>query len=83
MLVDLFKARVVCQQLGYLDATNYTLGSHFGTVPAPFSYDGVQCRGNEENLEQCPHSSYINCNSNKGAGVICTSDIPSPSQIGK
>ena len=81
--IHLFQARVVCQQLGYRDATGYTTGSQFGPVPQPFSYDDVQCSGYEESLDLCRHSSQINCNSSKGAGVICTIDIPDPTPRGK
>ncbi len=78
-----FKARVVCQQLGYKDATSFTSGSHFGPVPEPFSYTDVQCSGDEESLDKCSLSNSINCNPNKGAGVICTMDIPTPKPRGE
>ncbi len=68
----------MCQQLGFSNATRAYSGSFFGPVPQPFSYDNVQCVGDEESLDQCPNSSPVNCNSSTGAGVICTNDFPSP-----
>jgi hypothetical protein len=36
------EAGVVCRELGYSGASAYYASSHFGNVPADFSYDNVE-----------------------------------------
>merc|ERR1712037_367354 len=37
--------------------------------------DDVRCRGNEASLLDCPHNTKDDCNSDEGAGVICSNRI--------
>jgi Scavenger receptor cysteine-rich domain len=62
---------VVCKQLGYSGAINFTIGSYFGVVPSLFAFDNVKCIGNETDLNDCPHLNDDDCSLEEGAGVIC------------
>ena len=67
-----FQGHVVCHQMGFtLGAAQVFSNSHFGMVPADFSYDNVQCIGTETNLDDCPHDNSHNCSNFEGAGVEC------------
>ena len=46
--------------------------SRFGTVPADFAMDNVQCTGSEQRIRDCPHRTIDNCSGSEGAGVICS-----------
>ena len=48
-----------------------TLHSRFGSVPATFAMDNVQCLGTEASILDCPHLTEDNCDADEGAGVIC------------
>ena len=62
-------AKVVCRQLGFPDARNYTIINHFGSIhTSRFSMDDVACRGDEARLQDCRHLSSDDCDSSEGAG---------------
>jgi hypothetical protein len=62
----------VCRQLGFpLGAISALTESPFGSVSRPFSYNDVQCVGNETTLDSCSHQNTHNCYTSNGAGVIC------------
>ena len=65
------QANVVCKQLGFSRAVYYTVNSKFGNVSAEFSFDEVDCSGQEETLEDCKHENTDNCGPDEGAGVVC------------
>lgn len=47
--------------------------AHFGQGTGPIVYDGIECRGSETDLYDCPHD-YIghhNCEHYEDAGVTC------------
>ncbi len=67
---------MVCRELGFIGAVSATTNSHFGDVSGSFTYDDVQCDGTENSLDDCVHSYYINCQGQKGAGVICNPNLP-------
>ena len=69
-----FKANVVCKQLGYQRAELYYNSSFFGPVSMPFAMSGVKCIGNENYLELCSRNSDTTCSTSKAAGVICTNE---------
>ena len=56
--------------LGYSTGV-HTIHSRFGSVPATFSMDDVQCLGTEASILDCPHLTEDNCDTDEGAGVIC------------
>ncbi len=64
---------MVCKQLGFKGAADYTIESEFGYVSDKFSYDNVDCYGNEDALDDCTHQNEDeeNCNGDEAAGVIC------------
>ena len=51
-----------------------TIQSRFGSVPSTFYMDDVQCSGSETSILDCTYSSVDNCDSDEGAGVICTNN---------
>ena len=67
-------AKVVCKQLGFSDALNYTTNSNFGTADVNFAMGNVLCSGSEINIGLCFNSINKTCRSGKSAGVICLSD---------
>ena len=49
----------------------HTKDSHFGQVSHTFGMDDVRCTGNETSILDCPHVTANDCDSGKGAGVVC------------
>ena len=47
----------------------------FGNGTGPILLDGVECRGDEDNLFQCPHGGIMihNCDHSEDAAVRCLS----------
>ncbi len=71
--IDTFlQAKVVCRQLGFSRALSFTIKSKFGNVHSDFSYDEIQCQGNEDTLDSCPHDNSEDCTHEEGAGVVCS-----------
>ena len=71
-----FKAHIVCKELGFERALNFTTESFFGPVTGSrFSMDNVKCRGDEMSIVDCPHDDDDDCSDLEGAGVICDPTI--------
>jgi len=72
---DFSDANVICKSLGFTGASNFTIGSHFGLATSYFSLTNVQCRGDESDVQACPHNVIGNgddgCDAATVAGVIC------------
>ncbi|XP_072169133.1 antigen WC1.1-like [Diadema setosum] len=68
------EARVVCRQLGYVDADLALVAAAFGPgeTTAPIALDNVQCDGDEESLYECNSYNAHNCEHDEDASVICT-----------
>ena len=49
-----------------------TSNSYFGSVPTNSTMDNVKCAGNETSIFECAHDTVDDCDSDEGAGVICT-----------
>ena len=69
---DINDARVVCRQLGYLDAVSALQGQS----PSDLGHmwlDDVDCTGTEENIKYCYHFGWgnHNCGDAENAGVKC------------
>ena len=64
-------ATIVCRQLGF-NTGIATIRSQFGSVPADFAMDDLQCVGTEETIQQCRYTSNDDCGCNEGAGVECS-----------
>ena len=75
------------RELGY-NGGQYTKESHFGQVSDDFMMDEVKCKGTEEKLLDCPHTTEGDCRGNEGLGVICMPKMveeaiqPSPTDTG-
>ena len=72
---DIKDARVVCRELGHLNAVKALQG---GQVPSGYGkiwLEGVGCSGKEQNLGSCSPQKWgvHDCNHSKDAGVECTS----------
>jgi hypothetical protein len=77
------QADIACYELGFPSgAVSALQNSYFGLVPTTFSYDDVQCVGNESTINECRHINYHNCGASEGAAVICNSTIPTGSISG-
>ncbi len=74
---DITDANVVCKQLGFSGASDFSLAAGFGEGSGATLLDDVQCTGDEERLEDCPSRGWgvENCNHNEDAGVICTGKL--------
>eukprot|EP00118_Oscarella_pearsei_P005268 m.24021 g.24021 ORF g.24021 m.24021 type:complete len:1002 (+) comp28562_c0_seq2:1525-4530(+) len=72
------EARVVCRQLGYVDALAAKHESAYGDGTGPIVMDNVKCTGTEKNLEDCnfPGWKVHNCASDETAGVECDATPP-------
>lgn len=68
------QANVVCKQLGFIRSANFTVHSRFGPIRGNFSYNNVECSGNESTLDECPHSNVERCTASDGAGVQFTNN---------
>ena len=71
---DLRDARVVCRQLGYLDAVRTLQRSDVPSGSGQIWLAYVACTGKEQNITSCshyPHRVYY-CSHNQDAGVECS-----------
>lgn len=71
-------ARVVCRQLGYPGAVRALQRASHGQGNGAIVLDDLLCRGNEENLLQCPSFTppgTHNCAHSEDASVVCENDI--------
>ncbi|XP_033112971.1 scavenger receptor cysteine-rich domain superfamily protein-like isoform X2 [Anneissia japonica] len=72
------EATVVCHQLGFAAADPVDCCPSFGGGSGQILLDGLQCRGNEEDLFSCDHTTLHNCEHYEDAGVNCLSQVPGP-----
>ncbi|XP_028407271.1 deleted in malignant brain tumors 1 protein-like [Dendronephthya gigantea] len=76
---DFRDARVVCRQLGYVDAVRALQGHQIPHGSGPTWLNEVDCIGSEGNITSCPHSGWgvHGCLHHEDAGVECsTTDKP-------
>ena len=64
-------ANVVCKELGYFRAKQFTRESYYGPIDTEYRMDNVKCVGNEIRLLDCLHSDQDDCGPGEAAGVIC------------
>ena len=73
---DIKDARVVCRELGYLNAVSALQGISLLSGSGPIWLDEVYCAGSEHNLSSCSHRGWGNndCSHSEDAGVQCSSN---------
>ena len=71
---DIRDARVVCRQLGYVDAARALQGGSVPNVYRRIWLDDVACTGSEISLASCSHGGWgiHNCHHSRDAGVECS-----------
>ena len=76
-------ANVVCRALGFSGASNFTIRSHFGLARTFFSWNNVECRGDENSLLECPHDvDREGCQADTVAGVVCVNNVEILGSVG-
>ncbi|CAB4045365.1 deleted in malignant brain tumors 1 -like, partial [Paramuricea clavata] len=71
---DIRDARVVCRQLGYLNAVAALGGYKVPDGSGKIWLDSVRCKGSEKKLSTCSHDKWgsHNCGHSEDAGVECS-----------
>ena len=71
---DIRDTKVVCKELGFLDAVSYQCCSRYGAGSGRIWLDGVGCLGEERYLLTCPHRGIgvqRSCSHTEDVGVVC------------
>ena len=64
-------ANVVCRQLGFDQALDYTPGGYFGQSTGPIHMSNVTCIGNELTIADCIFSTTHSCDHTQDVGIFC------------
>ena len=64
-------ANVVCRQLGFDQALDYTPGGYFGQSTGPIHMSNVMCTGNEAFITDCTFSATHSCDHSQDVGIYC------------
>ena len=64
-------ANVVCRQLGYDQALDYTPGGYFGQSTGPIHMSNVMCTGDEDTITDCTFSTTHSCDHSQDVGIYC------------
>ncbi|XP_028407369.1 deleted in malignant brain tumors 1 protein-like [Dendronephthya gigantea] len=76
---DMRDARVVCRQLGYINASRALDGDQVPSGSGQIWLSNVECTGDEQNITQCSHRGWgrHSCSHAEDAGVEClTANFP-------
>ena len=64
-------ANVVCRQLGFDQALDYTPGEYFGQSTGPIHMSNVMCTGDEAAITDCTFSTTHSCDHSQDVGIYC------------
>ena len=64
-------ANVVCRQLGFDQALDYTPGGYFGQSTGLIHMSNVSCTGNEAAITDCTFSATHSCDHSQDVGIYC------------
>ena len=64
-------ANVVCRQLGFDQALDYTPGGYFGQSTGPIHMSNVMCIGDEAAITDCTFSTTHSCDHTQDVGIYC------------
>ena len=71
---NMVDANVVCKELGYYRAKQFTRESYYGPIDTDYRMDNVKCGGHEVRLLDCPHVEQDDCGPGEAAGVVCSGE---------
>ena len=54
----MFQAEGVCSQLGFPGVDRIYFGSYFGSIATEFSYDHLNCTGDEDYVSDCDYENF-------------------------
>ncbi|EDV27497.1 uncharacterized protein TRIADDRAFT_53242 [Trichoplax adhaerens] len=71
-------AIVICRQLGFSSAANYSCCAQYGQGSGTIWLDNVSCSGSESSISSCNHNSWgsHNCGHSEDVGVACINVDP-------
>lgn len=67
-------AKVVCRELGYMEAISWAPSSKYGRGDGRIWLDNVHCTGKEQTLAQCSSNGFgvSDCKHTEDVGVVCS-----------
>ncbi|RDD43367.1 Deleted in malignant brain tumors 1 protein [Trichoplax sp. H2] len=70
-------AIVICRQLGFSSAANYSCCAQYGQGSGTIWLDNVSCSGSESSISSCNHNSWgsHNCGHSEDVGVACINAV--------
>jgi len=68
-------ANVVCKQLGYDKAIDYTSGGYFGKSTGPIHMNNVSCTGEESVITDCEYVTNHSCDHSQDVGIYCQGNV--------
>ena len=58
---SVIEANVICRQLGLGFAVRAFQTNIFGSARLPMAISGIKCRGDERDITDCYHDTYVDC----------------------
>ncbi|XP_037831027.1 lysyl oxidase homolog 2b isoform X2 [Kryptolebias marmoratus] len=71
---NIHAAKVVCREMGYLEAVLWVPSAKYGKGEGPIWFDNLHCTGNEQTLAQCSSNGIgvSDCKHTEDVGVVCS-----------